>query len=64
VNALVQKIQRGNQTGVPVIIFSIAYGSDADFNALNALANATNGFSRRADPETIRKLYKILSTYF
>jgi len=63
-NALVQKIRRGNQTGVPVIIFSIAYGSDADFNALEALAQVTGGFSRRADPETIRKLYKILSTYF
>jgi Ca-activated chloride channel family protein len=63
-NALVQKIRRGNQTGVPVIIFSIAYGNDADFNALNALAEVTGGFSRRADPETIRKLYKILSTYF
>ncbi|MBI5302278.1 MAG: VWA domain-containing protein, partial [Chloroflexi bacterium] len=63
-NALVQKIRRGNQSGVPVIIFSIAYGNDADFNALNALAEVTGGFSRRADPETIRKLYKILSTYF
>jgi Ca-activated chloride channel family protein len=63
-SALVQKIKRGNQSGVPVIVFSIAYGSDADFNALNALAEATGGFSRRADPETIRRLYKILSTYF
>ncbi|MBI5652895.1 MAG: VWA domain-containing protein [Chloroflexi bacterium] len=63
-NALVQKIRRGNQTGVPVIIFSIAYGNDADFNALEALAQVTGGFSRKADPETIRKLYKILSTYF
>ncbi len=63
-NALVQKIRRGNASGVPVLIFSIAYGKDADFNALNALAEVTGGFSRRADPETISKLYKILSTYF
>jgi Ca-activated chloride channel family protein len=61
---LTQKIKRGNPGGVPVVIFSIAYGSDADFNALNALADATGGQARRADPETIRRLYKILSTYF
>ena len=63
-NALVQKIRRTNASGTPVIIFSIAYGNDADFNALNALAEVTGGFSRKADTETIRKLYKILSTYF
>lgn len=63
-NALVQKIRRTNASGVPVIIFSIAYGNDADFNALNALAEVSGGFSRKADTETIRKLYKILSTYF
>ncbi len=63
-NALVQKIRRTNASGTPVIIFSIAYGNDADFNALNALAEVSGGFSRKADTETIRKLYKILSTYF
>jgi Ca-activated chloride channel family protein len=63
-NALTQKIKRGNQSGVPVVIFCIGYGSDADWNVLNALADATGGLARRADPETIRRLYKILSTYF
>jgi Ca-activated chloride channel family protein len=61
---LVDKIKRGNASGVPVVIFCIGYGSDADWNVLNALADATGGLARRADPETIRKLYKILSTYF
>lgn len=63
-NTLTDKIKRGNASGVPVVIFCIGYGSDADWNVLNALANATGGLARRADPETIRKLYKILSTYF
>ena len=63
-DTLVQKIKQGNQSCVPVIIFCIAYGGDADFSKLNALSDATGGQSRRADPETIRKLYKILSTYF
>lgn len=60
-NALTQKIKRGS---LPVLIFCIGYGSDADFNVLNSLADPTGGFARRADPDTIKKLYKILSTYF
>jgi Ca-activated chloride channel family protein len=63
-STLVDRVKRGNQSGVPVVIFCIGYGSDADWNVLNALADATGGFARRADPETIQKLYKILSTYF
>jgi len=61
---LTDRVKRGNASGVPVVIFCIGYGSDADWNVLNALADATGGFARRADPETIQKLYKILSTYF
>jgi Ca-activated chloride channel family protein len=61
---LTQKIKNGNASGVPVIIFCIAYGSDADMNTMTAIAEPTGGFARRADPDTIRKLYRILSTYF
>jgi Ca-activated chloride channel homolog len=63
-NQLVQMVKSRNQSGVPVVIFCIAYGNDADLNVLNAVANSTGGFARRADPDTINKLYKILSTYF
>ncbi len=61
---LTQKIKSGNASGVPVIIFCIAYGNDADMNTMTAIAEPTGGFARRADPDTIRKLYRILSTYF
>ena len=61
---LTDKIQRGNKSGVPVVIFGIGYGSDADFNVLGRVTDVTGGFSRSADPDTIRRLYKILSTYF
>ncbi|MGE5265370.1 MAG: VWA domain-containing protein [Acidobacteriota bacterium] len=63
-SGLTNKLKRGNQTGVPVVIFCIAYGSDADLNVLGNIADPTGGFARRADPDTIRRLYKILSTYF
>jgi len=61
---LSQKVRSGNQTGVPVVIFCIAYGSDADMKTLESIAAASGGQARYGDPETIKELYKILSTYF
>ncbi|HFD39497.1 MAG TPA: VWA domain-containing protein [Anaerolineae bacterium] len=49
---------------VPVVVFSIAYGSDADMNLLRAISEPTGGQVREGDLETIQDLYKILSTYF
>ena len=63
-NQLVARLQNGNQHGVPVVIFAIAYGSDADMNMLQAMSNATGGQTLVGSVETIRQLYKILSTYF
>ncbi len=61
---LTQRIKSGNSSGVPVLIFCIGYGSDADMNQLTTIAESTGGFARRADPDTIQRLYRILSTYF
>ena len=61
---LVSQIKQGNRGGVPVVIFCIAYGSDADMDTLQGIANASGGQVRTGDVETIRNLYKILSTYF
>jgi Ca-activated chloride channel family protein len=49
---------------VPVVVFCIAYGSDADMEILRAIAEPTGGQVREGDLETIRDLYKLLSTYF
>ena len=61
---LEQLIQRGNSTGVPIVIFCIAYGSDADMQTLQRIAEASGGQVRVGDLENIRGLYKTLSTYF
>ena len=63
-NQLVAKLQQGNERGVPVVVFGIAYGEDADTEALDAIAEATGGQTYVGTIETIRNLYKILSTYF
>lgn len=59
-----REIERGNQTGVPVVIFAIAFGDDADYEVLQSIADASGGQVRTGDLETIRQLYKILSSYF
>jgi Ca-activated chloride channel family protein len=61
---LQNQLVRGNEVGAPVVIFAIAYGADADFYTLEQLAEPTGGQVREGTVETIRELYKILSTYF
>lgn len=63
-NTLVREIQIGNQGGVPVVIFCIAYGGDADYDTLRAIAEASGGQVREGTEQTIRELYKLLSSYF
>ena len=60
---LTAEIRAGNRN-LPVIIFCIAYGRDADYQVLQALADASGGQVREGTTETIRELYKILSSYF
>jgi len=61
---LVARIKSSNERGVPVVIFCVAYGQDADYEVLGALAKASGGQVREGDLATIRDLYKVLSTYF
>lgn len=63
-NELADGIQRDNSRGVPVIIFCIAYGEDADMKTLRRIAEASGGMVRVGDLETIRGLYKLMATYF
>ena len=47
-----------------LVIFTIAFGSDADENLLQEMARIGNGQFRRASETDIEELYKIISTYF
>lgn len=60
---LVDEIRQGNDN-LPVVVFCIAYGRDADYDVLQAIADASGGQVREGNEETIRELYKILSSYF
>jgi Ca-activated chloride channel family protein len=59
---LVQELR--SDSGVPVVVFAIAYGDDADMEVLKIIAESTGGQVREGDLETIQDLYKTLSTYF
>jgi Ca-activated chloride channel family protein len=53
-----------DDSGVPIVVFCIAYGYDADMDTLSEIAEPSGGQVYVGDLETIRDLYKILSTYF
>lgn len=55
---------QANNRNLPVVIFCIAYGSDADYDVLQTIADASGGQVWEGNEETIRELYKILSSYF
>ncbi|MCC9075060.1 VWA domain-containing protein [Litorilinea aerophila] len=48
----------------PPVIFTIAFGQDADERLLQELARIGQGQFRRADETDIQELYRIISTYF
>ncbi len=51
-------------TRTPVVVFTIAFGSDAEDGLLQEIARIGGGQFRRADETDIEELYRILSTYF
>jgi Ca-activated chloride channel homolog len=59
--AFLQQVQQQNKTGVPVVIFCVAYGADADRDVLRLLAHAAAGDVSPGDPASIRTLYRMLA---
>ncbi len=48
----------------PVLVFTVAYGDDAELEVLQRIARLGDGRAYPSDPATIRKLYKLLSAFF
>lgn len=59
----IQDLLRG-QSDQRLVIFTVAFGSDADEGLLQAIAEIGQGQLRRADETDIEELYRIISTYF
>jgi phage-related baseplate assembly protein len=57
-------IRQNKEDRNPVIVIPVAYGGDADINALNAVARASATRVQSGDPENIQKVLEIISSYF
>ncbi|GAB4531103.1 MAG: VWA domain-containing protein [Anaerolineae bacterium] len=63
-NAALQAISASRDSLNPVIVIPVAYGSDADINALNSIARTSNTRVQSGDPRNILGLLEIISSYF
>jgi Ca-activated chloride channel family protein len=61
---VVELIKTNREDRNPVIVIPVAYGGDADINALNAIARASATRVQSGDPENIQKVLEIISSYF
>ncbi len=51
-------------SGSGVLVFTVGYGGDADMDNLGRISSGMGGQAYRADPNTIRKLYELISQNF
>jgi Ca-activated chloride channel family protein len=58
------KIQSVRNTKSPILVIPVAYGADADINALNAIARASDTKVQSSDAQGIKKLLDVISSYF
>lgn len=52
------------ESELPVLIFTVGYGEDADMDLLQRIARLGEGQAYSSDPETISKLYELVSKFF
>jgi len=63
-NDAVSSINASRDSLNPVIVVPVAYGADADINALNAIARASATRVVSGDPQNINSVLEIISSYF
>ncbi len=60
----VNQINAGRSDRNPVVVIPVAYGGDADINALNNIARSSATRVQSGDPENIQKVLEIIGSYF
>jgi Ca-activated chloride channel family protein len=63
-NEVVRVLQEARNSRTPILVIPVAYGSDADINALNAIARASDTKVQSGDAKTIRNLLDVIGSYF
>lgn len=63
-NDALRTITATRETLNPVIVIAVAYGADADINALGSIARSSNTRVQSGDPQNILSVLEIISSYF
>jgi Ca-activated chloride channel family protein len=63
-NDALRAISASRETLNPVIVIPVAYGADADINALGSIARSSNASVQSGDPQNILSVLDIISSYF
>jgi Ca-activated chloride channel family protein len=63
-NDVVRVLGEARNSKTPILVIPVAYGSDADINALNAIARASDTKVQSGDPATIKRLLDVIGSYF
>lgn len=63
-NDVVRLLQEVRNSRTPILVIPVAYGRDADINALNAIARASDTKVQSGDAKTIRGLLDVIGSYF
>jgi Ca-activated chloride channel family protein len=61
---ITELIKASKEDRNPVIVIPVAYGGDADINALNGIARASATRVQSGDPENIQNVLEIIGSYF
>jgi Ca-activated chloride channel family protein len=62
--SVVELIGANKEERNPIIVIPVAYGGDADINALNGIARASATKVQSGDPENIQRVLEIIGSYF
>lgn len=63
-NQVVRRVSEARNSHTPILVIPVAYGRDADVNALNAIGRASDTKVQSGDPENIKRLLDVISSYF
>jgi Ca-activated chloride channel family protein len=61
---LLQQIGSSSEAGTAPKIFTIAFGSSADSDVLQRIAEVTGGRQYGGNPQTIYEVYALIATFF
>jgi Ca-activated chloride channel homolog len=64
INDVVAKLKEVRNSKSPILVIPVAYGADADINALNAIARASDTTVQPGTADNIQRLLDVIGSYF